>query len=256
MNGSLRIILLLIFLIFLFLIKIKTKTTSKKHSNCICNRDNFTIIDLSPSQQFLQNVPKILYINLESRKDRKKEFLSNFPNYDSNTNIIERIDAIYEPENGAIGCLKSHIKALKYASTLNTPYVLIAEDDFYIKDMNYAVNSIKKVFENFNNWDVLMLSINLISSEPTDVDGIIRVKSAQTASGYLVKKSYISKILSIYERDLDIYNKTQKWSDWYCTDQSWKELQKIDLWYSFNPIIATQRKSYSDIQKGVVDYGI
>lgn len=241
MNDSLIIILfLLILLIFLFLITIKTKKTTKLFS----------------SQQFLQNVHKVLYINLESRKDRKKEFLSNFPSYDPNSNIIERIDAIYEPDNGALGCLKSHIKALKYASTLNTPYVLIAEDDLYIKDMNYAVNSIKNFFENFHNWDVLMLSINLIYSDPTNVDGIIRVKSAQTTAGYLIKKSYISKILFIYERDLDNYNKTQKWSDLYCTDQSWKELQKIDLWYSFNPIIAIQRKSYSDIQKGVVDYGL
>jgi GR25 family glycosyltransferase involved in LPS biosynthesis len=256
MNRITILFILLLFSLFLFY---KPKKRKHRSSNCICIRDNFKIIDstyLSPSQEFLKIVPKILYINLENRKDRNKEFLSNFPDYDPNTNSIERIDAIYDSQNGNIGCLKSHIKALKYAMTLNTPYVLFAEDDLYIKDMNYAVNSLKKVFENFQNWDVLMLSINLISSEPTPVDGIIRVKSAQTASGYFVKKSYISKILSIYERDLNEYNKSQKWSDWYCTDQSWKELQKVDLWYSFNPIIAIQRKSYSDIQKGVVDYGI
>jgi hypothetical protein len=148
MNRITILFILLLFSLFLFY-----KPKKIKHrNNCICIRDNFKIIDstyLSPSQEFLKIVPKILYINLENRKDRNKEFLSNFPDYDPNTNTIERIDAIYDSQNGNIGCLKSHIKALKHAMTLDTPYILFTEDDFYIKDMNYAVNSLKKVFKNF-----------------------------------------------------------------------------------------------------------
>ena len=197
-----------------------------------------------------------MYINLEKRNDRKLDFLSNFQDYDTESNIIERIDAVDTPENGRIGCLKSHIKALKYALTLDLPYILITEDDFYIKDMNYAVNSINTFLKNFKNWDVLMLGINKHIAEPTDIEGIIRIKSGGTASGYLVKKNYIPKIISIYERDLNKYNTTQEWSDEYCVDVSWVELQKVDLWYSFTPSIGIQRPSYSDIEKKKVDYQV
>ena len=224
--------------------------------------DNYKLVlienfkELSPSQQFLKIIPKILYINLEKRNDRKRDFLSNFQDYDTESNIIERIDAVDTPENGRIGCLKSHIKALKYALTLDLPYILITEDDFYIKDMNYAVNSINTFLKNFKNWDVLMLGINKHIAEPTDIEGIIRIKSGGTASGYLVKKNYIPKIISIYERDLNKYNTTQEWSDEYCVDVSWVELQKVDLWYSFTPSIGIQRPSYSDIEKKKVDYQV
>jgi hypothetical protein len=83
MNRITILFILLLFSLFLFY---KPKKRKHRSSNCICIRDNFKIIDstyLSPSQEFLKIVPKILYINLENRKDRNKEFLSNFPDYGS-----------------------------------------------------------------------------------------------------------------------------------------------------------------------------
>ena len=216
------------------------------------------------SSEFMKFFPKLLYINLEKRKDRKEEFLSNFPHFDQNNNdgSIERIDAILETENGNIGCLKSHIKTLKRAlecaNAENYPFILVCEDDFYIKDMKYAISCLNNFFESFGDdeWDVLMLGINLISKEDTDIKGIIKVNSAQTTSSYLIKTDYIKTLLDVYENDLNEFLKTGKWSDWYCTDQSWKKLQKKDKWYSFNPAIGIQRKSYSDIMKGVVNYNL
>ena len=210
------------------------------------------------SIEFMKSIPKILFINLEHRTDRKKEFLSNFPHFKSDSSI-ERIDAILEPENGHIGCLKSHIKALKRAQEFDSlPFILICEDDFYIKDMKYAIESLHTFFESFadDDWDVLMLGINLISKKDTDVKGVIKVESAQTCSSYLIKINYIQTLLDIYEKDLETYLKTEKWSDWYCTDQSWKILQSKDEWFSFQPSVGIQRKSYSDIMKGVVNYNL
>ena len=101
-----------------------------------------------------------------------------------------------------------------------------------------------------------MLGINLISKKDTDVKGVIKVESAQTCSSYLIKINYIQTLLDIYEKDLETYLKTEKWSDWYCTDQSWKILQSKDEWFSFQPSVGIQRKSYSDIMKGVVNYNL
>ena len=62
--------------------------------------------------------------------------------------------------------------------------------------------------------------------------------------------------ISCQERDLNKYEDSGVWSDFYCTDQSWKELQKVDRWYAFKPTVGIQRSSYSDILKGNVSYGV
>jgi GR25 family glycosyltransferase involved in LPS biosynthesis len=224
--------------------------------------------------EFCKLIPKVLYINLDSRQDRNKQFISNFsvqsrqqpvngfwdkdePNVDVVGGCgLERISAVLNTTDGAIGCLQSHIKALKHAQTLNVPYILICEDDFYIPNMKYAVDSIKKFFENFDKWNVLMLGQNTSDKTSTKIENIIKVNASFTCSGYLIKKDYISALLSIYERDLKKYEETKKWDGDYRTDVSWKVLQVKDLWYSFSPTIGIQRKSYSDIQRGVMDYGV
>ena len=59
------------------------------------------------------NIDAIYYINLNKREDRKKEFLDNFPAVDESR--IIRVTAHEYPENGAVGCLMSHVTALSRA---------------------------------------------------------------------------------------------------------------------------------------------
>jgi hypothetical protein len=215
------------------------------------NEGSSTIVD-----DFFKFVPKILYINLDKRPDRNDEFLSNFNESREIHDHVERVQAIYEDGNGHLGCLKSHIKALKRSLELDYSHILIAEDDFCVKDINYANESLEKFFDNFDEWDVLMLGQNTFLSEDTNTPGVIKIISSQTTSGYLIKKDYIPKLLHIYERDLKKYEDSGLWSPSYCTDQSWTELQKIDKWYSFRDSVGFQRSSYSDIEKKFVDYAV
>jgi hypothetical protein len=111
--------------------------------------------------------------------------------------------------------------------------------------------------ENIQKWDVVMLGQNTSQSKDTGIqtetgEKIIKIIDSQTASGYLIKRSYIPVLLGIYERDMMEYLKTNKWGNFY-TDQSWKVLQPEDNWYSFSPSVGVQRKSYSDIQKGFIN---
>lgn len=198
------------------------------------------------------HIDSIYYINLNKREDRKKEFLDNFPSVDESR--IFRVTAHEYPENGAVGCLMSHVTALSRALEDPGENILICEDDFTIKDMEYCNRMLALFFKNIHDWDVLMLGQNTIESEDTPYktekgEKIIRIKNSQTASGYLIQKSYIPKLLDIYGGDLADYMRTGQWGN-YFTDQSWKVLQPGDKWYSFSPTVAVQRPSYSDIQKG------
>ena len=234
-------IICLIFIIFISLyISLLTKSSDKEGFD-----DNRSSLN--------KTINAIYYINLNKREDRNEEFLDNFPSIDESR--ITRISGHYYPENGAVGCLMSHITALNTALKDNKgENILICEDDFNIKDMEYCNKMLDFLFYNIPEWNVIMLGQNTIYSEDTEFktennEKIIRILNSQTTSGYLIKKSYISRLLAIYENDLSNYIKTGEWGNYY-VDQSWKVLQKKDKWYAFSPTVAVQRPSYSDIQGG------
>ena len=218
--------------------------------------------------KFFEKIDRIYYINLEHRNDRKDEFLSNFSPEDEAK--IRRVDAVYTKEKGAIGCLKSHIKALEMAVSegKDDDIVMVCEDDFYIKDIFYCNRMLDWGFKVLEKWDVIMLAQNIHASEETTLEypiseeepekkaKIFRVIHAATGSGYLIHKSYIPKLLEIYKGDDARYEATKEFKAEYCNDVSWRYLQEKDNWFAFKPAIGVQRSSYSDIQKGVVDYGL
>ena len=165
---------------------------------------------------FFEKVDTIYYINLEHREDRKNQFLSNFPSIDEKR--IHRIDAHYEKNNGAIGCLRSHIKALEAAIENNNDnikdnIVLICEDDFYIEDIFYCNRILDFAFKTLPHWDVIMLAHNTHASENTKYETdknekIIKIKHSATGSGYLMRSSYIPRLLEIFQNDYNTYLKT------------------------------------------------
>jgi GR25 family glycosyltransferase involved in LPS biosynthesis len=155
-----------------------------------------------------------------------------------------------------VGCLSSHIKALKLALKDSYSYAIIYEDDFTFRNQeldfeNLLVNLINSKID----WDVLLLSGKggLISS--TNDTNICKIENSKTASGYIIKKSYINTLLSSFEK---LYELTKDYKEKpsrnLCLDIYWNKLQKTDRWYSTNPLLGYQRMSYSDLEKKIVDY--
>ena len=205
---------------------------------------------------FNTKIDVIYYINLDKRKDRKQEFLDNFNEIDENR--IIKIRGHHYPDNGAVGCLMSHVTALNKALADDKgENILICEDDFMIKDMDYFNKMLDLFFEKITKWDVVMLGHNTVDSEDTGIETkdkkekVIKILNSQTTSGYLIKRAYIPILLDIYAKDLTEYMKTGEWGN-YFTDQSWKVLQPVDNWYAFEPSVGFQRPSYSDIQNGFI----
>lgn len=204
----------------------------------------------------MYNVDKIFYINLKKRTDRNenmKKQLSIFPK----DNIL-RFDAVQE-KNGALGCLKSHIKMLEYAlENFPRQNIMFCEDD-----IQFLVNPLNYINEFFNNpelfiiWDVIMLSHNTQKQENTKYNNIIRLTESQTSACYIINYRYINVLLNIFKNSLKNYEISNLWKEEYCTDQSWKKLQAKDNWYTFkNKKICKQIESYSDIENKIVDYGV
>lgn len=190
------------------------------------------------------NIPIIMYINLEYRTDRRKNVEKELSKLNYPRDKIIRIDAIKKDE-GRVGCCLSHMKALEMAQKMDIPSVLIIEDDFIWSQNIDTVNDSLQAVYNFKNWDVCVLSCSKFNKKIRPYNSKISIVSGcQSTTAYIVKKHYIPILLNFWKSTL-INNENIKLD----IDQSWKILQKKDRWISTNPFLAKQKDSYSDISK-------
>jgi len=191
------------------------------------------------------------YINLSCRTDRKFLIENELNNYGLN---YERFEAYYIPDFGALGCSKSHLDILKIARERNYENILIFEDDFkFVISKEKFQKNLTRFFDENILFDCCLLSYNLFQSEPTNFDFLLRVRDAQTTSGYIVNNRCYNKFIDLLEKSIINLEETKIESK-YAIDQTWKFLQKMDNWYCFKDRIGIQRSSYSNVEKRYVDY--
>lgn len=200
----------------------------------------------------------IVYINLENREDRKKLFLEEIRKINLDENKLHKVSGIYIPKNGHKGCIQSHILALRIALMNDWDITCIMEDDAELTvspdDFNNTINNIyEEIKEKEIEWDAIMLStINKsIDNNDNNYNTLDKLKYATTSGCYIIKKEYISKLLSLFEHCQTMMIK-DKWGDNndhepYALDQKWNELIKSDNWYAAKENLIKQRNVKSTI---------
>jgi hypothetical protein len=208
-------------------------------------------------------VDVIYYINLDSRSDRKTEFLEEMKRMGVPSEKVCRITAVNKPGKGDWGCSLSHIIAMKTFIDSGLDTCIIFEDDFIFNQNIEEINTaFRKVFDNKVIYDVIMISANEIDVQPTDYDNLKKVKDAQTSSGYMVNKDFANTLYENYKAGEALMEKSYESGKSngiqgpFCVDTYWKSLQPNSNWYIFYPKLGVQRESYSDIEGVVVDYKV
>ena len=210
-----------------------------------------------------EHVDVIYYINLDNRADRKKEFLDEMRRMQVPDQKIVRISAVSKPGQGDWGCSLSHLITMQ--QFLDTKYnnCIVFEDDFvFTQDMKKMNEMFDSTLKKVKNYDIIMLSANEVDVKSTEHEYLKKVNDAQTASGYMVNKYFATTLMQNYVEGAKLIEKSYEGgkSDAlqgpFCVDQYWKRLQPQSNWYMFSPKLGVQRKSHSDIQGGVVDYGV
>lgn len=202
----------------------------------------------------MDNFDIIYYINLEHRTDRKEHIISELSKF-PNLNVV-RVNGIYDPINGAIGCSKSHILALEHFVNTGYEKCLILEDDFeFTQTSEYVNNILSQFFREVPNYDVLMLSGNTLSEINTYNSIVTKIIDSQTASGYSVHRNFGRILLDNFKEGL-FYLESTNINHEYSIDIYWKRLQPISNWYCLKPKIGKQMKSYSDTCYQLIDHGV
>ena len=190
----------------------------------------------------------VLYINLQSRADRLAEIQDVLRKVGWLAGS-QRIDAVRDATNGALGCLRSHIKALEVflAMPASVRHALILEDDCeFVADPKPGVQQFL-ADHGCMGWDVLLLSSNTLAEEPHTLYAT-RVQNAQTTAGYAVTRRFAAVLLALWKESLS--------KPFLECDQSWKPLQAPNRWFCLHPKPGRQRESYSDIELRSVNYGV
>ena len=192
------------------------------------------------------NFPPTLYINLNKRKDRKKEIINHFT-AEGWPVPLERVEAIAK-KPGYIGCFLSHMKCIEIAIQRDYDWVLILEDDCVLKPG--AKENFTKVLpylwkeRNNDLWDIYIGGPSSISSK------------------HLInKKNKIFKVAGLSTHFILIH----KDACWNILRKLYalKQIEPIDWFYKNNlniltsvPYISIQRPGISNVKniKDKVDY--
>jgi glycosyl transferase family 25 len=195
---------------------------------------------------FFEFVNKIVYINLETREDRKEHIEGQLSKYVHSSKIY-RFNAIRNSK-GAIGCGLSHIAVLEMAIAENWDNVFIAEDDLTWTE---HFTGGYRVLENLirGDYDVIVLGGSFVKSYKDS----FKLISCNCALSYIVHKPYYQKLLDCFKYAVEGLNATG-FEPMYAIDQAWKPLQRRDNWYVIKPNMCMQLPSHSDIQNVFKDY--
>ena len=209
----------------------------------------------------MENIDIIYYINLDHRTDRNTEILSELKKMNIPDSKIQRIPAIYTKGFGILGCGLSHLKAVETFMRSDYKNCLILEDDFMFSlDTNYSNFLLNTFFKKLPIFDICMLAGNLMKSEETSLPFIKKVIDAQTASAYIVTRTFAPVLIDTYKestRLLEEYKKkTGQRSHEYSNDIYWKRRQPQSNWYILYPKLGFQRESYSDNEEHITDYKV
>ena len=213
-------------------------------------------VDYNRFYEIMKQSMNVVYINLDSRKDRKKLIEHEFQQIPPFVNLT-RFSAVKMKNKGGLGCSLSHISVLEDAMRKKLPFIVIIEDDFEftIQPVNAIRNILIALSHLRDDWDVLLLSTSKYNLKKTKVNSILSsVQEAQTTGAYIVNSRYYSTLLDNFKEGADKLAADYSQYEKLAIDQYWKKLQPKDKWFLIEPLIAKQRESFSDIGNVVVKY--
>jgi len=192
---------------------------------------------------------KIVYINMDSRPDRKESITRELKRVGFPEEKTIRFSA--SSYNGCpnSGCLLSHANVLEMAYDMDCQNVLVLEDDFiFIDDVQKIHADIKSFFDSGIEWDVLMFTTCAAVVSENTSELISRISSSGNGAGYLVNRSMMLELSTLFKSNVEnLYTTKQHWV--YQNDILWKTIMPESKWYMFNHYLGYQKEGYSDLSQ-------
>jgi glycosyl transferase family 25 len=189
----------------------------------------------------------IYCINLDKRKDRWEEVQKEFESVGI-ADKVQRFSAI-ENTDGRVGVIQSNLALIKMAKENNWDNIMVFEDD--VKFINNPLENLQLAIDQIGRtpWSMFYLGANTHEKLMKFKPNLIILKNAFAVHSVVYNKVGFNKFINKFEGLNAIKNFDDILDVWLA-----KEVQAKHTVLMVNPIITTQRESYSDIEKKVVNY--
>lgn len=207
---------------------------------------------------------KIFCVNLDSRPDRWKDSLEQF----KKVGIEERVERLsghrYNIDHmfrGRMGCFSSFRECVQIASDENANNVLVFEDDVKFEDDTIDVLEKSLTDLKIYKWDMFFLGVNPQGSESLEqvTGNLLRLKSGLCLHAAAYNKKFYKEVLETVPEGARIL-------EWLISEHHRTGHGSMDGWvmthvcpnrqvFCTNPMIATQRPSFSDIDNKMATFG-
>jgi|UniRef100_A0A6C0BJX2 hypothetical protein len=204
----------------------------------------------------MDKIDNIYFINLERRPDRLEEISNELRKMEIPKEKVIRVAGL-DHKFGLLGCVKSHIGAIRHFISTGKDRCLILEDDFQFTESKEKTNEVlNKIFTSNTKIDCLMLATvgNGIYISPTiEKDVLQKIYWAPTTSGYIITKEYAPRLLHNFNEGA---TKLEKWinafgeiESSFSLDVYWVHEQLYSSFYLTVPKLGKQSNSPSDIKQ-------
>lgn len=195
---------------------------------------------------------QIRVINLEKRKDRRAHIRSHF----SDLGFEYLFSPGVENDNGELGCALAHVLVLKNWNRGLGELLVVCEDDLLFTKDRAELESLIMEFRKNEGIDVLCLGHNSVGPF-VRISGTLALSAdSQTTSCYVLKPSSLPLVLGSFERSLEELRNGGAGNKW-AIDILWKKLQRESMVFAVPRVpVAHQIRSFSDVQKNIVEYGV
>jgi GR25 family glycosyltransferase involved in LPS biosynthesis len=149
----------------------------------------------------LSSIDFIGLINLISRPDRLSSILRLFDSLHINPLLFHFIHPTKHPAGGIFGCYNSHLTLYHNAISSGANFALILEDDFeFIDSTSISISHkfnicLDFIHNNFNNWDILKITNDLLFSINSNISPNIYASFQASGQGYFINKHCMVKML-------------------------------------------------------------
>jgi GR25 family glycosyltransferase involved in LPS biosynthesis len=199
---------------------------------------------------------KVYYINLEKDTERKEKVEIELKKV-FREEQINRFNGIYH-DIPFYGCGISHINVLKDALNSKEDNIFIFEDDVV---WTYDMPKTKNIINSIKDYDIVMLYYNIGFGETIlnfkkyeGNQNLYYIINGRACAGYLIKKSFIPKLLDIWENTLPkiLENPYDRENT---IDRTWNVLEKDNKFLAIIPRLLKIRGCYSNIGKKFLSPG-
>ena len=191
----------------------------------------------------------IMCINLDRRTDRWLLAQEEFKKLGI-LNKVQRFSAI-EHTDGRIGVIKSNLEIIKLAKKKKAKNVLVFEDDVQFIWENDPLKNLELAMKQASSlkWQLFYLGANTHQKLLKFNKNLILLKNAFAVHSMAYDNSIYDKFID-YAENVNEIKKHSDILDVYLATQ----IQPVHMCLMVNPILTTQRESYSDIEKTNVNY--